>query len=217
MSATNNWFNAPKKENNPESLEIWRSSCDKADFNYAFAILQNQDQGYDLSNTNIIVRDSVFEYVLSLFNENPIKIFQVGAIESLDSIFRVGSGWSDIIFGKYINKFGGAIDIVDVNLDHLAHSGLMGAGLGYKIKICLGDAIDYICDGYDIYYLDGAEGDVGNRQTFQQFKKIEDTKSVVLVDDIRSKAISLIDHLQKKNIAFETYNVANGMIVIDMR
>lgn len=189
----------------------------KADFSYASAMLQNQDQGYNLSNSGVILRDSVFEYVLSLFNEKPIKIFQVGAIETFDSLFRIGSGWSDVIFGKYIRKFGGKIDIADVNLDHLAHSALSSSCLGYPINIYLGDAINHICEGYDIYYLDGADGDVGDRQTFQQFKKIEHTKSVVLIDDIPSKAISLTSYLQKKNISFETYNAGNGMIVVDMR
>ena len=67
--------------------------------------------------------------------------------------------------------------------------------------------------------MDGADGDLGDKQTLEQFKKIENTKSVVLIDDIKSKAVSLVKYLKSKEIKFEIHHGFgnDGMITIDMR
>ena len=71
-------------------------------------------RGKDISETNMLIttdqggrasRDEVFYEVLKMFNEEPIKILQAGAIESFDSSFRFGSGWSDIFFANYMMTF----------------------------------------------------------------------------------------------------------------
>ena len=190
----------------------------EANMNFEFAVALLQGETNIKMNTYVKLRDPVLQYVLSLFNDQPVKIFQVGAIESLQTQFRWGSGWSDTIFGGYIKQFGGSLTIVDIDLDHLANSCFMSERLGYPINIQLGDAIHSISSDYDIYYLDGADGDVGDMQTLQQFKQIEHTSSVVLVDDITSKAVSLVKYLESKNIDFNIHDVGNqGMITIDMR
>ena len=183
------------------------------DFQFAMAIM-NGHTDIDI-DTSVKLRDPIIKYVLQLFDKKPVKIFQVGAIESLQTMFRVGSGWSDIIFGAYIKEFGGSLTIADIDLDHLANSHLMGGAMGYKVTLQLGDAIESISNDYDIYYLDGAEDP---DQALEQFKKIEQTKSVVLVDDIQSKAVSLTEYLNFKNIEFKIHDVGNGgMMTIDMR
>ena len=49
-------------------------------------------------------RDEVFREVLD-YHKHTINIFQIGAIETLDNVlFKIGSGWSDITFGKHIKK-----------------------------------------------------------------------------------------------------------------
>jgi len=196
-------------------------------FDYASRMLmEKNEERYVISGP---ARDTVFHEVLSSFNNKPIKIFQVGAIESFVTAFRIGSGWSDVIFGKYIREHGGTLTVVDIDLDHLANSHLAASNLGYPLRFVLGDAINYINDatlgpeGYDIYYLDGADENQdtkigGNQQTLEQFKKIENTKSVVIVDDIEIKAVHLIEYLFKRNVPFNTHNVGNdGMITVDMR
>ncbi len=189
-------------------------------FDYAVSVLTEQDERFTVPTE---VRDAIFYDVLSSFNNKPVKIFQVGAIESFASRFRVGSGWSDIIFGKYIREHGGTLTVADIDLDHLANSALAAARLGYLLKISYGDAIDHIEEGYDIYYLDGADETQdtrigGNQQTLEQFKKIENTKSVVIVDDIETKAVHLVEYLFKHTIPFVTHKVGNnGMITVDMR
>lgn len=169
-------------------------------------------------HTQKILRDRIFEKVLSSFDKKPVNVFQVGAIESLDVKFRIGSGWSDLIFGSYIKKYGGNIVVVDIDLDHVAHSFLVANSLGYPFDGRLGDAIDHITEGFDIYYLDGADIPVGNEQTMQQFMKIKDTNSVVLIDDAPTKGVFLREYLDEKGINFDYYEDAgNGMMVIDLR
>ena len=189
------------------------------EFDYAVCFLREQgEEHYELPKDQTInLRDSVFDGVLLSFDNQPVSISQVGAIETFDRRFRVGSGWSDIIFGKYIREHGGKLKIIDINLDHLANSALASLYLKYPIEMRYGDAGEHIEEGCDIYYLDGADEPLGNIQTLQQFKKIENTKSVVIVDDIKTKAAHLIEYLNKKNINFVTHNAGSGMMTIDMR
>jgi len=202
--------------NQPEQT-LLKKEDNMEDFSFATALLRGEDIGPHIK-TPVKLRDPVLKYVLDLFNESPVNIFQVGAIESLDSKFRIGSGWSDTIFGPYIKKFGGSLVIADIHLDHLAHSYMMSEGMGYETHLKFGDAMLHISEDYDIYYLDGADGALGDTQTLEQFKKIENTSSVVLVDDIQSKAVSLSAYLKSKNIHFDIHDVGNGgMITIDMR
>ena len=85
----------------------------------------------------------VFYEVLKMFDNQPINIFQVGAIESFDSSFRFGSGWSDIFFANYIKKHGGELTICDPELDHLANSIASASLLDYNINSIFGRAEDF--------------------------------------------------------------------------
>ena len=119
------------------------------DFSFAVALLSGQKE--IRLNTNVKLRDPVIRHVLELFENQPVKIFQVGGIESLQTQFRWGSGWSDTIFGAYIKEKGGSLTIADVDLDHLANSSFMAERLGYDLHLELGDAIEVISENYDIY------------------------------------------------------------------
>ena len=68
----------------------------KPHFDYVAGIIQQQK----MSIEHPLLRDPVFNRVLDSFDKRPIRVFQVGAIESLDTKYRVGSGWSDMLFGK---------------------------------------------------------------------------------------------------------------------
>ena len=59
------------------------------DFSFAMAILQGIDISTKIQSPTKL-RDPVLKYVLELFDEKPVNIFQVGAIESLDSKFKIG-------------------------------------------------------------------------------------------------------------------------------
>ena len=112
------------------------------DFSFAVALLSGQKE--IRLNTNVKLRDPVIRHVLELFENQPVKIFQVGGIESLQTQFRWGSGWSDTIFGAYVKEFGGSLTVADIDLDHLANSSFMSERLGYNIDLRLGDAIQSI-------------------------------------------------------------------------
>ena len=166
----------------------------------------------------------MFLSILESFNNKPVKVFQIGAIESLEDQFRIGSGWSDIFWGVYIKKYGGHLKIVDLDLNHLAHSSFVSQSLNYdNVDFVLSDGCDVLksdTTDYDIYYLDGADIsqiDNAHLQTLEQFKAIEHTNSVVVVDDVPTKASALIEYLNEKNTAYSNHDHANGMLTIDLR
>jgi len=157
-------------------------------------------------------RDFIFHSCLEKFNNQPVNIFQIGAIETFDVRWRVGSGWSDIIFGQYISKHGGKLTIVDININNLAHSSYAATKLNYEVDLVYGDAISHINDEYNIYYLDGSNDP---QETLDQYLKIKHVKSIVIVDDFKIKGTLLKKYLEENNIAYTFYNVANEVITID--
>lgn len=175
------------------------------DYDFAYNILFNKYKNELPYQT----RDNIFYTILNSFNDAPIKIFQIGAIETFNINWRIGSGWSDIIFGEYIKTYGGKLTICDINLDNLAHSYLASKKLGYDIDICYGDAINYINkENYDIYYLDGSNDP---EETLNQFNRIKDKSCIVIVDDFDIKG----KNLDKTN--FHIINVANGIGILNLR
>lgn len=184
------------------------------DFSYADCFFNGT---FASANAIEAPRDRVFRSVLAKFVPNPVTVFQVGAIETFETKFRYGSGWSDLLFGEYVSMYGGLLKIVDVNMDHLAHSYYAASKMGYEVSLGFGDAIDFIVPGFDIYYLDGADEPLGNAQTLAQFKVIEGTDCCVIVDDVPSKAQDLIEYLKSTGQEYSTHAVGNGMLTIDMR
>lgn len=183
--------------------------------------MEEHNFAYEILNGNIKnelvdapTRDYIFHDVLSIFNEEPVSIFQIGGIESFDIRWRLGSGWSDTIFGEYIKKHGGKLTVVDISLNSLAHSVYAANKLGYEIDGVYGDAIDHIKPGYDIYYLDGSDDP---QEAFDQFKKIEDQKCIILSDDFKIKGTFLKDYLNLNGIDYSVHEVANDVAVINLR
>ena len=163
---------------------------------------------------NVPTRDYIFYDVLAKFNDKPVSVFQIGGIETFDVNWRIGSGWSDIIFGQYISKHGGKLTIADINLNALANSLYAAHKLGYEIQDVYGDAINHIAPGYDIYYLDGSDDP---QETFDQFKKIENEKCVIISDDFKIKGTLLKDYMGLNNIEYTVHDVANQVAVIDLQ
>ncbi len=191
-------------------------------YNYTMYLMQGLDFK-DLSiftDLKAIPRDGLFEEVLASFDEKPVKVFQIGAIESLQTQYRIGSGWSELFWGDYIKKHGGEMTVVDINMDHVAHSSFMSNNFKYAVNFYVEDAINVIDESYDIYYLDGADISQtpdAHLQTLNQFKAIEKTKSMVIVDDVPTKAKLLVEYLEENNIEYKNHDNANGMITIDLR
>jgi len=154
-------------------------------------------------------RDKVFYEVLKMFNEEPIKILQVGAIETFDAQFRFGSGWSDIFFGDYIKKHGGELTVCDINLDHLANSITSASLLDYSVHTILARAEAVMKPEYDLYYLDGGNDP---EECSEQMDIIKDSSCVVLCDDFYIKAA-----LIKDKFDWQIREVANTMGILDLR
>ena len=155
-------------------------------------------------------RDEVFREVLD-YHKHTINIFQIGAIETLDNVlFKIGSGWSDITFGKHIKKYGGSLTVCDISLDHLANSKIMSDFIGYDCTLNYGDGLQYIEDRYDIYYLDGSNDPF---ETEAQFNKVIGfgRKDIhILVDDFIIKGATL--DLEK--YPFKVYDIEKGLGVL---
>lgn len=177
-------------------------------------------RGKDISETDMLIttdvggkpsRDEVFYEVLKMFDNQSINIFQVGAIESFDSSFRFGSGWSDIFFANYIKKHGGALTICDPDLDHLANSIASASLLDYNINTIFGRAEDIMTseDVYDLYYLDGSNDP---EECDEQMDIIKDSSCVVLCDDFYTKAATIKDKFD-----WQIRPVANIMGILDLR
>jgi hypothetical protein len=154
-----------------------------ANFTFAHEVL------YEERPNEIIgfpTRDPILKSALALFSNGPVNVFQIGAIETFETEWRIGSGWADLIWGDYIKKNGGSLAIADVSLANLAHSTLAAVQLGYVDHLVTlhGDAIEYIEEGYDIYYLDGSDDP---QEMLDQFNKIKHTNSVVVMDDYSVK------------------------------
>lgn len=174
-------------------------------YDFAFNVLFKEYDNYLPYET----RDEIFHNILKTFNEQPLKIFQVGCIETFNINWRVGSGWSDLIFGDYIKKHGGELSLCDINLDNIAHSRLAAQQRGYDVEICYGDAISFIeQDVYDIYYLDGSNDP---QETLDQFLKVKHNEAVFIVDDFKIKGTLL------KDFDFEVFRVANEVGVLNLR
>tara|TARA_R110000824_G_scaffold231335_1_gene419115 strand:+ start:1419 stop:2039 length:621 start_codon:yes stop_codon:yes gene_type:complete len=184
-------------------------------FDFAHKILYLKEKNSIESfpkNFMYVLRDEIFNNVLSEFESKPVRIFQAGAIETFKGLrWRIDSGWSDLIWGEYIKNNGGKLTVVDINIDHLANSVFAATQLGYEINAVHGDATDFISDEpYDIYYLDGGNDP---QETLDQFNKIKDTDSIVLIDDYFVKGTLI----ETEDYDITTYDICNGVSVIDLR
>ena len=200
----------------------------ETEFSYVLRLLSGVDHEdvslFEPPEIRELFRDRVFKEILESFNGQPVKVFQIGAIESLKNVFRLGSGWSDIFWGNYIKENGGELCIVDLDLDHIANSNFIAQQLKYAVNIHFGDGGNIIKEGFDIYYLDGADisyAENAHEQTLEQFKKIEHTNSMVLVDDVPTKAQRLKEYVtskaEEKGWKIKEYNCGNGMMTVDLR
>lgn len=155
-------------------------------------------------------RDSVFKEVLSHYAK-PTKIFQVGAIETLDQqIYKIGSGWSDFTFGDHIKNYGGQLTICDISVDHLANSKLVADSLEYECKINHGDAINFIDRGYDIYYLDGSNNPKETENQLEKIMSFNEHNIHILVDDFTIKGVTI--NIEK--YPFKIHNIEKGLGVL---
>jgi len=194
--------------------------------NNAIIEYMKQDVTWDnLAVQPLPFRDSLFKRALEAFDEQPVNIFQIGAIETFEDKFRMGSGWSDLWFGSYVKKFGGNYYVADINIDHIANSLFLANAMGYQFNARVGDGLVSMQQAHacDLYYLDGADisqSSDAHQQTLEQFKVVEkiansrpESAVSVLVDDVPTKALDLIKYLEANDISYEKLpQFGSGMI-----
>ena len=183
---------------------------DYNEYNFATSVLFDGAEN-KINEITTDTRDEIFNWILEEFKDKPLRVYQVGAIETFRFGWRVGSGWSDMIFGPHIRDNGGKLTVVDVSVDNLAKTLLAAKSIGYDVQMICGDALDFMdydTEPYDVYYLDGSNDP---RETLKQFNKIKDNKCIVIVDDFSIKGTLLQDY------NFVVKNVANKVGILDMR
>lgn len=198
------------------------------------ASLTDREVDREIRGAGDLCRDWLFENILkSDFKNRPLRVFQVGAIESLETKFRIGSGWSELFWGEHIKEHGGELHVCDINLNHIAHSHFAASNLGYHVNLHVSDASERLKImfpeddksvaqlPFDLYYLDGADEPHGNQQTLDQFNLVESHNALYLVDDVPTKGQMLLKYLELKygeiSDIVTHYNCGNGMMLIDLR
>lgn len=144
-------------------------------------------------------RNPYFQYVLSLFNEKPINILELGTSRELTDAW-IGDGGSSFQFLEYIDKFGGTFSTCDLEEQNIKNCfELLSSYPDFekfkgRLNFLVGDALDilddksFYNDSINLVYLD-----VGDcpKLTLDCFEKINLDKTVVFVDDFSSKGILL--------------------------
>jgi hypothetical protein len=147
-------------------------------------------------------RDLVFDYTLSLFNEKPIKILEIGTIRDLSLPARASDGWSSFHFLRYINKNYGSLDICDISkaaLDNISILNNYKQDKHIDINFNLGEGINFINKDYDLIYLDGGDS---LDEMVDELGKIDLTKQVVLCDDFHTKG-QKVKEIYKNHLLFK--------------
>lgn len=155
-------------------------------------------------------RDSVFDYVLNCFNEKPINILEIGATRDLNLDSRQGDGWSTLHFVKYLNSFGGHLDICDISILSLENSELiLKDSPAVSKKLFLSTGLDRLKENnqYDLIFLDG--GDNPN-EMIDEYNLINVQNTKILCDDFHSKGNKLRE-LNSNFILFKWENNAHEM------
>jgi predicted O-methyltransferase YrrM len=141
-------------------------------------------------------RTPYFQYVLSLFNEKPINILELGTSRGL--VDWLGDGRAIFHLIEYIDKFGGTLTTVDIESENIENCKKLLATypnferLKNHIEFIVGDALKVLdspmSKNTDLIYLD-----VGDEPqlTLECFEKINLNNTVVFVDDFSSKGVLL--------------------------
>lgn len=135
-------------------------------------------------------RDKFFHEAITHLGGRSARILEVGALRELSPHSRFTDGWSSIFWCDYIAKYGGSLDIVDIDISNLNNCRQALEGLAAKITFINGDARDYISNDYDLIYLDGSDDP---NEMLDQFLMIDRSKTIILCDDFNSKG-SVLRH-----------------------
>lgn len=159
-------------------------------------------------------RFKTFELSLKLLynnTSNPL-IVETGTVRQKDDF---GAGYSTVIFGECVSKFGGNLITIDNNKNHMILSRDVTKEWANKITYINDDSIKTLSEfkqKIDLIYLDSydcpIEGDATDAQihNLNEFKEVENLltdASIILIDDVSlgngGKAKLTHEYLLSKN------------------
>ena len=144
-------------------------------------------------------RDDYFRQILSQFAPSGISILQIGAIEEKKRAWRHFSGWSDIFFASYIDVFGGSLDVVDFDPEHLKNSEELLSDFNIDFTVNVSEASEFISSSnknYDLVYLDAGNDPEETKHQYDILNK--KYISIIIVDDFPIKGTAIVkDDLHK--------------------
>ncbi len=144
-------------------------------------------------------RTPYFQYVLSLFNEKPINILELGTSRELTSAW-IGDGRGTFHLLEYIDKFGGTLTTVDLIPENIENCKKLLATypnfekFSNRVIFLVDDALKvldnhrYYNGSINLVYLDVGDDP---QLTLDCFEKINLDNTIVFVDDFSSKGVLL--------------------------
>lgn len=142
-------------------------------------------------------RTPYFQYVLSLFNERPINILELGTSRELTDAW-IGDGRAIYHLLEYVDKFGGKLTTVDLVPENINNCKKLCESypniLNTQVEFIVDDALKvldnskYNNSSTNLIYLDVGDSP---QLTLECFEKIDLSNTVVFVDDFSSKGVLL--------------------------
>lgn len=105
-------------------------------------------------------RDPIFKEVLSKFNNQPIKMLEIGASRDLSHQAHLGDGWSDLTWLDYISKNGGHLTIVELDPQALENCKIITEDFKQHVTYVQQCGLEFLRttkEVFDFYYLDGPD------------------------------------------------------------
>ncbi len=149
-------------------------------------------------------RQFVFEKALSLLNQRPANILEIGSIRDLSLQAKDGDGYSTLFWCEYVQKYGGSITVVDISQHSIDNCKTVTSDFSNKIdiKYFIQDGYPLINDSFDLIYLDGSDD---NNEMIKQFEKCNRQKSLIVCDDANRGG--KCDLLRQKYPNYELFDV----------
>lgn len=137
-------------------------------------------------------RDPIFEDTLSYLNNKPANILEIGCLRDLSAASRRSDGWSSFHFAKYIEKYGGALTICDINNQSLDNCRTALQEINIVKLFNLIDGTEFLKgDGnksYDLVFLDGSDDP---NEMYEQYNLVKDRAELILCDDYHAKGSTM--------------------------
>jgi len=132
-------------------------------------------------------RDIIFNEVLSLFNQKPINILEIGATRDRNG--RAGDGFSTFFFAEYVKSFGRSLTVCDIDPNALTICKELLGDYFQGINYYLGSGLSYLKanpTNKDLILLDGSDNPQDMLDEYEAARA-----DYILCDDFSTKGVLL--------------------------